>query len=108
MEHNSTPPNQHEDHPQRANRKPGGQPGNRNARKRGLRARTLTPEQRNALRAARRAQKLPDVINVLRIRLAAQLTNPHADLDQVIRVNRLLMRVLRFEYQQRAARERGI
>lgn len=108
MEHNNAPHNQPDGHRRRAKRKPGGQPGNRNARKRGLFARTLTPEQRNALRAARRAQRLPDVINVLRIRLAAQLTNPHANLDQVIRVNRLLMRVLRFEYQQRAARERGI
>ena len=107
MEHNNTPHNPPGGQLRRAKRKPGGQPGNQNARKRGLLARTLTPEQRNVLKAARRARNLPDVFNVVRIKLAASLSDPHADLEQVIRVNRLLLRALRRERQARAARERG-
>ena len=98
----------HDSHPRKPaispKRKRGGQPGNQNGRKKRLYTKALTPEQRNALRAARRAGNLLERVNVLRIRLAAMLTDPHADLDRVLRANRLLMRVLRFEYLNRGDR----
>ncbi len=108
MKNKNTAPNQHGDDAHNPaispKRKRGGQPGNQNGRKKRLYTRALTPEQRNALRAARRAGNLSERVNVLRIRLAAMLTDPHADLDRVLRANRLLMRVLRFEYRNRGDR----
>ena len=80
----------------------GGQPGNQNARKRRIYDKALTPEQRSALRAARRAGRLPDEINVTRIRLAALLTEPHADFDHVLRSARQLMHLLQIEGRLRA------
>ncbi len=106
MNNNNAAPDHHDDNPRRKKRKPGGQPGNQNGRKRGLFDRTLTPEQRNALKAARRARKLPDVVNVVRIKLVALLSDPHADLDRLIRLNRMLTRMLRIESRKRSERER--
>ena len=102
---NINPSSNHQNTPWvRPRRKRGGQPGNQNARVKRLYTKALTSEQRNALRAARRAGNLSDAVNVSRIRLAALLTDPHADLDWVLRANRLLMRVLRFEYRNRGDR----
>ena len=106
MNNNNAAPNHRDGNPRREKRKPGGQPGNQNGRKRSLLDRTLTPEQRNALKAARRSRKLPDVANVARFKLAALLADPHADLDRLIRVNRLLMRMLWIESRKRSERER--
>jgi hypothetical protein len=94
MEHNN---NQHEDQPHREKRKLGAPFGNQNARKHKLYAKALSREQRNALRAARRAANLPDVINVSRIKLAAALADPHADLERLLRATRMLMRLLHIE-----------
>ncbi|MCY4624289.1 MAG: hypothetical protein OXC99_04705 [Chloroflexi bacterium] len=106
MNNNNAAPNHHDGDRRRKKRKPGGQPGNQNGRKRSLLDRTLTPEQRNALKAARRARKVPDVVNVVRIKLVALLSDPHADLDRLIRLNRMLMRMLRIESRKRSERER--
>ena len=99
MEHNT---NQPEDQPQQQKRKLGAPYGNQNARKRKLYAKALSREQRNALRAARRADNVPDVINVSRIKLAAQLTDPHADVERLLRATRILWRLLRIEAQLRS------
>ena len=107
MENNNTAPDQHDgdarNRTMREKRKRGGQPGNQNARKRRLFTAALTLEQRKALRAARRAGNLSEVVNLTRIRIAALLTYPHADLDHVVRANRLLTRMLRSEYRMRSA-----
>ena len=85
-------------------RKLGGQPGNQNARKRGLYDRALTPEQLNALRSVRRATDLTVEISALRIRVAAILTDPHAELDLQLRATRVLTQLLSAERKSRLAR----
>ena len=103
MESNNASPNQPDGNAQRVKRRPGGKPGNQNARKRQIYDKALTPEQRSALRAARRAGRLPDEINVTRIRLAALLTDPHADFVQVLRAARQLLHLLQIEGRLREA-----
>ena len=85
-------------------RKRGGQPGNRNARKRGIVDRPLTPEQRNTLRAVQRAGVLSPQINFLRIRFAALLSDPCAEPEVLLCTARLLARMLRTELRARDAR----
>ena len=87
-------------------RKPGAQPGNRNARKRGIVDRPLTPEQRNALRALQRDGLLSDEFNSLRVRTAAVLSDPRAEPEVLLRAVRLLARMLRIELKERDARRR--
>ena len=87
-------------------RKRGGQPGNRNARKRGIVDRPMTPEQRNTLRALQRAGLLSDEFNSLRVRTAAVLSDPRAEPEVLRRAVRLLARMLRIELKERDARRR--
>ena len=88
-------------------RKPGAQPGNRNARKHGIVDRPLTPQQRIALRTVQRAGSLSDELSSLRIRTAAVLTDPRAEPEVLLRAARLLARMLRIELKERDARRRG-
>ena len=85
-------------------RKPGAQPGNQNARKRGLYDKALTREQRNLLRAVRRDGSLTREIALLRVKVAALLTDPDADPDLVLRAARMLVSMLNLD-RRRLARD---
>ena len=59
-------------------RKPGGQPGNQNARKHGFYSKRMSPEQLKEFKAALQIQDMSHEIALLRIRLNALLNDPDA------------------------------
>ena len=87
-------------------RKRGAQPGNQNARKRGLVNKPLTPQQRTDLRALQRAGVLSSGISSLRVRFAALMLDPRAEPDALVRAARLFVRLVRLEFDPRHARPR--
>ena len=70
---------------------------NQNARKHGLYARALTPEQQELLPEARSADYLTDEIAVLRIKIDALLADPATDPDLIIRAMGMLSRMVRID-----------
>ena len=85
-------------------RKRGAQPGNQNARKRGLVNKPLTPQQRTDLIALQRAGVLSSELSHLRIRIAALMLDPRAKPDLLVRGARLIARLVRAETRPRHAR----
>lgn len=86
-------------------RKPGGLPGNQNARKRGVHRKALTREQRNLLRAARRAGGQSHEVALLRFKVSTILADPHADMDLVLRAMRILIRMINTDRRNHQARD---
>ena len=86
-------------------RKPGGQPGNQNARKRGVYEKALTHEQRNFLRAVRRGGSLTREVALMRVKVAAILVDPRSDPDLVLRATRMLLSLLNVDRRRLLARD---
>ena len=78
-------------------RRPGGQPGNQNARKHGLYSNSLTQEQREALQDARDADHLADEVAILRVKLRSLLAQPDPDYALILRGLDTLARLVRAE-----------
>ncbi len=85
-------------------RKRGAQPGNQNARKRGLVDKPLTPQQRTSLIALQRAGVLSSGLSHLRVRIAALLLDPRANPELLVRGARMIARLIRAETMPRSAR----
>ena len=86
-------------------RKPGGQPGNQNARKRGVYDKALTDEQRNLLRAVRRNGSLTREVALLRVKVAGILVDPRSDPELVLRATRMLLGLLNRDRRRLLARD---
>jgi hypothetical protein len=69
----------------RIKRKPGGQPGNHNARKHGFYSRTLAPEQLANLPPATRTPGLDAEIALLRIKIRSIVQDDPHNLDPLLR-----------------------
>ena len=87
-------------------RKRGAQPGNQNARKRGLVNKPLTPQQRTSLIALQRAGVLSSGLSHLRVRIAALMLDPRAAPEFLVHAGRLIARLVRAETMPRRARPR--
>ena len=87
-------------------RKRGAQPGNQNARKRGLVDKPLTPRQRTDLTALQRAGVLSSDLSYLRIRIAALMLDPRAAPEFLVHAGRLIARLVRAETMPRPTRPR--
>jgi len=79
----------------RVKRKPGAQPGNRNARKHGFYSKTLTPEQQKTLSGAARIKDLNREVAVLRVKIASILKNDPQNLAVLFQAVSALGRTLR-------------
>jgi len=79
----------------RVKRKPGAQPGNRNARKHGFYSKTLTPEQQKTLSGAARVKGLNREVAVLRVKIASILKNDPQNLAVLFQAVSALGRTLR-------------
>lgn len=78
-----------------AKRGRGAPPGNHNALKHGLYARSLTPEEREVLGFAQDAKGLENEIVVLRVKIDSLLANPLANADLLLRAFTALTRMVR-------------
>lgn len=85
-------PGQSPDLPKRGR---GAPPGNHNALKHGLYARSLTPEEREVLGFAQDAKGLENEIVVLRVKIDSLLANPLANADLLLRAFTTLNRMVR-------------
>ena len=73
----------------------GAPPGNRNALKHGLYARSLSPEEREVLGFAQDAKGLEEEIVILRVKIDSLLANPLANADLLLRAFTALNRMVR-------------
>ena len=89
------------DEEESAKRKPGGQPGNQNARKHGFYSRSLTQEQRGAYRTAKYGPSLTPEIAIMRLIVRDIMADPDADQDLLLRSVRTLARLLHVQGQLR-------
>lgn len=76
-------------------KKSGGQPGNQNARKHGLYAKALTPEQLDAFPDACKEKFLDKEIAVLRLEIEALMADPDPGMKLVLRALGTLGRLVR-------------
>ena len=79
------------------NRKRGGQPGNRNARKHGFYAKYLTPEQVEALEEAEELNDFGPEAALLRVRLRDMLNDPDTPPEHITRTINSLCRVMEIQ-----------
>ena len=82
-------------------RKRGAKPGNQNARKHGFYAKSMTPEQQDALVKAKQADFLAEEIAMLRVTISALAANPDTDPDLILRAMSLLARLVRMDERMR-------
>ena len=82
-------------------RKRGAKPGNQNARKHGFYAKSMTPEQQDALVKARQADFLAEEIAMLRVTISALAADPDTDPDLILRAMSLLARMVRMDDRMR-------
>ncbi len=103
--HNGNSP--HPERPERSpRRKRGGQPGNQNARKRGLVDRPLTPEQQVTLEEMQREGLFSPEFNPMRFRIADVLLDPRVSARDLLRIAKLIVRLARAEADALADRQR--
>ena len=82
------------DEEESAKRKPGGQPGNQNARKHGFYSRHFTPEQAKQLEGVDYHKGLDPEIALLRVKLDALLDDPEVSSELLIRAINSLARLI--------------
>ncbi len=82
-------------------RRRGGQPGNQNARKHGIYAKSLTPEERALLQEARETFGLSEEVAVVRVLIATFLADPGTKPDLFFRAMNSLTAMVRLEMKLR-------
>ena len=103
--HNDNSP--HPERPERSpRRKSGGQPGNQNARKRGLVDRPLTPQQQDTLGEMQREGFFSREFNLLRFSIADLLLDPRVGARDLLRIVKLIVRLAQAEAEALADRQR--
>ena len=85
-------------------RKPGGQPGNQNARKRFFYSPAVKADQDHTVDQAMGIKDFSQELALLRVRLLALLRDPNANPDHVIKLFNLLCKVMRVQMKYRFGR----
>ena len=85
-------------------RKPGGQPGNQNARKRFFYSPAVDADQAGTVGDAMEIRDFSQELALVRVRLLALLRDPNANPDHVIKLFNLLCKVMRINIKYRFGR----